>query len=150
MRTKHGRKNVLSRCSIIAFCLAIVWTASANANVCVMKRVSVPKVCGQVLDSSGEPIRRAEVAVVGKDKKTIVDTETNAEGEFDLGSILVGDYQLNTRVNNFANVQWPTTVTKRSEGITCERPIYVVLAPNDFCASRVTMKKPKFKHAKTY
>jgi len=115
-----------------------------------MKRVSVPKVCGRVLDSSGEPIRRAEIAIVGKDKKTIAITETNAEGEFDLGSIAVGDYQLNTNVKDFANVQWPTTITKRSEGKTCETPIHVVLAPDDFCASRVTMKKPKFKHAQTH
>jgi hypothetical protein len=124
---------------------ALLVPSTIQANECgPPKRITVRWACGRVLDVRDEPITGIEVGLLLMSQKRIVATTTTDDnGAFDLFAD-PGIYHLYSKSSVWNDIQWPVKVS-RSKVKTCNRPLYVVLAPKSGwgCTSWVAKKKPQ-------
>jgi hypothetical protein len=142
---------VMLRYSVGILLVLVWWSATLYANECISKRISVPQVCGQVLDVTGKPIENVEIAL-GKNKQSVATTRTDSVGHFDLKPVEQGEYELIVRSDVWDTLRWPTRVTRNTTSKTCKHPIFISLSPRTGmgCGSRMTMKKPNLTNAQTH
>jgi hypothetical protein len=86
----------------------------ADADVCVYKPPKVRRVCGMIVDSDGRPISDVNVAVL-KDGTTVKNATSDEAGEFDLGGIQAGKYELDATATGFQHARYQLTVLKPTD-----------------------------------
>ena len=136
--------------SLVALVTAIVLTAhKVGANTCgPPRRVSVPRACGQVLDTNGRPIPNLEVGLLSVTGESVAVTTSDANGRFSFSGAKAGSYDLYSKSGTWDEMRWPIKFS-RAEGNKCGRPLYMILSPKTGwgCMSWVTKKKPDLKLA---
>ena len=127
--------------------IALFVPSAARANSCgPPKRISVPRACGKVLDSAGNPIANLEVGLVSTTGQSMANTSTDGSGDFSFLQVKPGSYNLYSKSEPWDDIRWPVKFSK-GKGNKCDHPLYVVLSPKSgwACTSWVVKKKPDLK-----
>ena len=142
------RMTASTRCVLAAnFSFLLLCSCSLSARICVAERVTVHRVCGQVIDANGQIVGEQEVTLAKSDRTTVVaTTKTDSDGHFSIEDLDKGDYFLVIKSDPWLGMEWPIRVTKRSASKVCTHPMYVIVSPVTpaGCPETVTTKKPKF------
>ena len=113
---------------------------SANANVCVYKPPRVKRVCGVIVDSSGEPLQGVSVELL-RNGILLQNVKTDGLGTFDLDAWDTGEYELSMSENGFTPGRYRLTLTKAQRA--CKRALKIEMSTFDPCGGEITeTKKP--------
>ncbi len=75
------------------------------------------KVSGTIVDSTGEPLPGATVVIMQKDSTQVTGQQTQANGQFSIGSIKMGEYLLRASFVGYKTVFRPITLSKQNRQI---------------------------------
>ena len=106
-------------------------TPPAFADVCVSKPLKVTRVCGVVVDPSGEPIANARLSVL-KNGMPLSSSSSDSEGRFDFAVTESGQYELELAARGFVPANYHLTLQHASKSCSTGLRIQIAL-PSIHC-----------------
>jgi hypothetical protein len=129
--------KAIARC--VLFAGMFLLTVPSDADVCVYKPPVVRRVCGSIVDQSGQPIPGVDVAIL-KDGNVIKTVKTGDSGEFTFDSLQQGDYELDATAVGFQHARYKVKLQRPTN--SSKKVIRVELAVGDVhCGGNVRVVK---------
>jgi len=124
----------------IVGCALLQCSTGSLATTCVLpsKRAAVSAVCGQVINTAGEPLNGVELSLTRDTDAATFTAKSDAAGRFSFRSVPKGDYTLRVAAPNYRGAMRQIRVTRGSNK-PCTGRITVTLG-FDVCDTGVRVK----------
>ena len=143
MGSGHMRKRAATLAVSIAVNLVLI--VPAIGDVCAYKPPKVRRVCGTVVDPSGEPVAKAGIRLL-RNGDVVVKTNADQHGEFDLEVREPGKYELDTTASGFVEGRYELTLQHPERSCKNALRVELFVPTTSTCGGNIMKTKTPLRH----